>query len=73
MARFILSELAERLGAQLIGDADCQITSTATLENAQSGQISFLSNSKYRKFLSETAAPCKAFQSPSPDSSVIPP
>ena len=56
MASFILSELAERLGAQLIGDADCSIVSTATLENAQSGQISFLSNSKYRKFLSETSA-----------------
>jgi UDP-3-O-[3-hydroxymyristoyl] glucosamine N-acyltransferase len=56
MVSFTLSELAERLSAQLIGDAACSIVSIATLENAASGQISFLSNSKYRKFLSETSA-----------------
>ncbi|MDP5141749.1 UDP-3-O-(3-hydroxymyristoyl)glucosamine N-acyltransferase [Rheinheimera baltica] len=56
MLQFILSELAERLDAQLIGDAACSIVSIATLENAGPGQISFLSNAKYRKFLSATAA-----------------
>lgn len=56
MATFTLAELAERLDAQLIGDAACSIVSIATLENAAAGQISFLSNSKYRKFLAETAA-----------------
>lgn len=56
MATFLLSELAEQLNAQLHGDAACSIVSIATLENAQKGQISFLSNSKYRKFLSETTA-----------------
>ena len=56
MIQFTLSELAERLDAQLIGDAACGIVSIATLENAGAGQLSFLSNAKYRKFLSESAA-----------------
>jgi UDP-3-O-[3-hydroxymyristoyl] glucosamine N-acyltransferase len=56
MLMFTLSELAERLNAQLIGDAACSIVSIATLENAGRGQISFLSNSKYRKYLAETSA-----------------
>ena len=56
MMTYTLSDLAERLDAQLHGDAACSIFAIATLENAQSGQISFLSNSKYRKFLSQTSA-----------------
>ena len=56
MIKITLSELAERLDAQLIGDAACSIVSIATLENAGPGQLSFLSNAKYRKFLSESSA-----------------
>ena len=56
MISFTLSELAEHLDAQLIGDAACSIVSIASLANATSGQISFLSNAKYRKFLAETSA-----------------
>lgn len=56
MAGYTLTELAEQVDAQLIGDAACSIVSIATLENAGSGQLSFLSNSKYRKFLAETSA-----------------
>lgn len=56
MTQFTLSELAERLDAQLIGDAACSIASIATLESAGPGQLSFLSNAKYRKFLSESSA-----------------
>lgn len=56
MAGYSLAALAERLNAQLIGDAQRHVTAIATLENASAGQISFLSNSKYRKFLAETRA-----------------
>lgn len=56
MATYTLSQLAEHLDAQLIGDATCSIASIATLEHGTAGQISFLSNSKYRKFLAETSA-----------------
>ncbi|MDX3774478.1 UDP-3-O-(3-hydroxymyristoyl)glucosamine N-acyltransferase [Chromatiaceae bacterium AAb-1] len=56
MSDFSLSMLAEQLNAQLVGDADCRVSSVATLEGAQTGQLSFLSNRKYRKYLSQTAA-----------------
>ena len=56
MSGYLLSDLAERLDAQLIGDAACRIVAIATLESAGAGQLSFLSNSKYRKFLAETSA-----------------
>ncbi len=56
MLAYTLGYLAEQLDAQLQGDAACSITTVATLQNAAAGQISFLSNSKYRKFLSQTSA-----------------
>ncbi|MDX1538197.1 UDP-3-O-(3-hydroxymyristoyl)glucosamine N-acyltransferase [Arsukibacterium sp.] len=52
----LLAELAEHLNAQLIGDAACGVSVVATLERAGAGAISFLANSKYRKFLSQTQA-----------------
>ncbi len=52
----LLAELAEQLNAQLIGDAACGVSAVATLEHAGNGTISFLANSKYRKFLSQTQA-----------------
>jgi len=51
-----LSKLAEHLGAQLQGDGAVMISAVATLENASSGELTFLSNSKYRRFLQETQA-----------------
>ena len=56
MTVYSLAYLAEHLSARLIGDPACNISSIATLEHAVAGQISFLSNSKYRKFLSQTSA-----------------
>lgn len=56
MQAIALSTLAEHLGAQLQGDGAVMISAVATLENATSGQLTFLSNSKYRRFLQETQA-----------------
>lgn len=56
MSEILLSSLAEQLGAQLAGDAQARVSSVATLEGAKAGQLSFLSNAKYRKYLAETAA-----------------
>lgn len=56
MKRYTLAELADIIGAQAHGDGQCTITAIATLETAQSGQISFLSNPKYRDQLGSTAA-----------------
>ncbi|MBD8493590.1 UDP-3-O-(3-hydroxymyristoyl)glucosamine N-acyltransferase [Pseudomonas syringae] len=51
-----LGQLAEFLGATLRGDKDKDITGLATLQEAGPGQVSFLANPQYRKFLAETQA-----------------
>ncbi|TDF39546.1 UDP-3-O-(3-hydroxymyristoyl)glucosamine N-acyltransferase [Alteromonadaceae bacterium M269] len=56
MSNYSLQQLAEEVGAKLVGDGDIAIHSIGTLSSAGDGQISFLSNSKYRSQLSETKA-----------------
>jgi UDP-3-O-[3-hydroxymyristoyl] glucosamine N-acyltransferase len=51
-----LADLAERLGAELVGDAGVEIHSAATLDGARPGQLSFLHNPKYRPLLETTLA-----------------
>ena len=55
-APFKLGELAEQLGAELIGDSDCLIGSLASLESAQQGQLSFIAQTAYQRFLASTEA-----------------
>jgi UDP-3-O-[3-hydroxymyristoyl] glucosamine N-acyltransferase len=51
-----LGQLAEHVGGRIHGDADCEIRGVATLQNAKPGDISFLANPRYTRFLSTTAA-----------------
>jgi UDP-3-O-[3-hydroxymyristoyl] glucosamine N-acyltransferase len=52
-----LGELAEQIKGELQkGDPDCRVTAVATLQNAGAGDISFLANAGYRKYLSGTQA-----------------
>lgn len=51
-----LAELAAILDAELKGDPNCVITGIATLSKAQAGQIAFLDNVRYRKYLADTKA-----------------
>ena len=52
-----LGKLAEQVGGELQkGDPDCEITAVATLQNAGTGDISFLSNPGYKKYLYKTQA-----------------
>ena len=51
-----LSEIAARLGGRVLGREDACISQVGTLETAQSAQISFLANSKYRAKLAGTKA-----------------
>ena len=51
-----ISELAIRFGCQVVGDAERDVISVGTLENAGPDNISFLSNPKYRPLLIKTAA-----------------
>ncbi|MGI9333953.1 MAG: LpxD N-terminal domain-containing protein, partial [Gammaproteobacteria bacterium] len=51
-----LDELATVIGAQLRGDGACEIVNVATLAGARAGEISFLSNRRYREQLGHTQA-----------------
>ncbi|MGC3872723.1 UDP-3-O-(3-hydroxymyristoyl)glucosamine N-acyltransferase [Halomonas sp. GXIMD04776] len=53
---FSLAELAERLGATLVGDGNRRISRLATLSDAGPSDISFLANKAYLKYLLETQA-----------------
>ncbi|MEH0834739.1 UDP-3-O-(3-hydroxymyristoyl)glucosamine N-acyltransferase [Pectobacterium cacticida] len=51
-----LGELAQQLDAQLHGDGDIVITAVASMHSAKTGQITFLSDSRYREQLAGTQA-----------------
>jgi len=51
-----LEELASVLGAELRGPGDAVITRCAGIEDAQSGELTFLANPRYRDFLTSTQA-----------------
>ncbi len=53
---YTLGQVAEALGAELQGDPATEITGLATLQAAQPGQLSFLSNPSYSRFLADTKA-----------------
>ncbi len=54
--RLTLGAIADAIGAVVEGDRDCLISGVATLESASRGDITFLANSRYRKFLKSTKA-----------------
>lgn len=51
-----LAELARQLDCDVHGDDACIVDSVATLQSAGPGQISFLANRRYRKYLLNTKA-----------------
>lgn len=53
---YTLSQLAQTIGASVQGDADCVIHDIASITHAQTGDISFVADVKYRKYLADTQA-----------------
>jgi UDP-3-O-[3-hydroxymyristoyl] glucosamine N-acyltransferase len=51
-----LKQLAQRIGAQVIGDESIQVSRCAAIENAQPHELTFLANSKYAQYLQSTRA-----------------
>ena len=51
-----LSEIASRLGAELVGDGDVEITGVAGIEHARPDQITFIANPKYAPLAKSTKA-----------------
>jgi UDP-3-O-[3-hydroxymyristoyl] glucosamine N-acyltransferase len=55
-AEFSLGELAVRFGLTLRGEPSLNVHDVATLSRAESGTLSFLANSRYRRLLETTRA-----------------
>lgn len=53
---FTLAELTDGLDIDIKGDPECLISGVSTIQDAQSGHITFLTNAQYRKHLSTTLA-----------------
>ncbi|MEI8054854.1 MAG: UDP-3-O-(3-hydroxymyristoyl)glucosamine N-acyltransferase [bacterium] len=53
---YTLQKLAKFLEAEFRGDPNCLITGIGSLDNATPGQISFLKDSRYTKYLAATEA-----------------
>lgn len=51
-----LGEIAEKLGCSVEGDANIEITGVAGIEEAKAGELTFLTNRKYRPALETTGA-----------------
>ncbi len=54
--RMFLSDIHQRLGGEVIGDASVALAGVGTLEAADRSQITFLANPRYRKLLATTRA-----------------
>jgi UDP-3-O-[3-hydroxymyristoyl] glucosamine N-acyltransferase len=54
--QYILSELAELFKLTVLGNSHTVITGVGTLQDAKEGQITFLENPTYKKYLSDTKA-----------------
>ena len=65
-------ELAERIGCSLEGDGDVEIRRVAGIDQAASGDVTFVSNSKYRPLLASTRASAVILGAGSPDDSEAP-
>lgn len=51
-----LERLAQAIGVPFRGDGSLTLKGVATLEHAEAGQLSFLANPRYRRFLADTQA-----------------
>jgi len=51
-----LGDIARRLGCELRGDSNIEITGVAGIEDAKAGELTFLANRKYRPLLTTTGA-----------------
>jgi UDP-3-O-[3-hydroxymyristoyl] glucosamine N-acyltransferase len=56
MMPLTVQQLAQKIGAVVVGDGGPMVSSLQTLEEAGPGQVSFLSNPKYEKLLKTTRA-----------------
>jgi len=53
---FRLADLADRIGARLVGDGERVVAGIAPIEEAGPGQVTFLANPKYARFAKDSKA-----------------
>ncbi len=56
LKEFSLAEVAERIGAFVVGDGGARVNRLGSLENARCGELTHFSNPAYKRFLAGTAA-----------------
>lgn len=59
-----LAEIASRLKCATVGDTEIEITGLAPIEAAQAGELTFISNRKYKRYLATTEASAIITDSP---------
>ena len=58
MKKYTIREIAQIIEGKIKGDPDTEVTGIAEIDKAGRGEITFLSNPKYKKFLETTKASC---------------
>ena len=53
---FSAQQIANFVDGEIVGNHDCSVTSISSIENAEPGTLSFLSNPKYSAYLESTDA-----------------
>ncbi|GAB4393000.1 MAG: UDP-3-O-(3-hydroxymyristoyl)glucosamine N-acyltransferase [Gammaproteobacteria bacterium] len=56
MIQYTLKQIAQAIDCEYRGDAECVITNIGALQSARPGEIAFLDNPRYRKYLANTQA-----------------
>jgi UDP-3-O-[3-hydroxymyristoyl] glucosamine N-acyltransferase len=69
---YTLGEIVSELGGELIGDAGVRVYRLASLAQAQTGHIGFVSNSKYLSLLNSTRASAIILDPASRDATMLP-
>ena len=73
--KFSVTQIAELLGGEIIGDGEILISGLGKIEDASSEQLSFLANPKYEQYIYSTKAGAvmvsKAFEPASPISTTL--
>ncbi|MEO8004483.1 MAG: UDP-3-O-(3-hydroxymyristoyl)glucosamine N-acyltransferase [Betaproteobacteria bacterium] len=69
---FSLAELAGQFGGTVLGDAAVRIRQVAPIETAQAGELTFLTNRKYRKLLATTHAAAVLLPEDASDATELP-
>ena len=54
--KFKISEISKLINGDIIGDPDLYISSFSNIEDAQNGDVTFLSDLKYQKYIEKTKA-----------------